>query len=296
MDGEKFAARMQALRAQQIREDDGRSVVVGIGAVAVSQVFIVATLVAVATSPWFWVHTALIATAVVATLALLTAYHLKRPADADLIGRWMPLAHGIANLLSLTVILSPWVLLPLVGAVMSGVFYLLYAWFLAVTATFSKDPENPALLPLLGVPVSLSAYLVTADAPHALPLAIFFCLFGFSLCFFERQRRRMQGELLKARIAGERAAADLLQRLEAMSLVPNAVSSDAPPDDLLAGGILTPRQLEVLRHVARGRSNKEIARELKISPATVKVHVAQILATTGAGNRTAAAVAMARQA
>ncbi len=58
------------------------------------------------------------------------------------------------------------------------------------------------------------------------------------------------------------------------------------------GVTLTPRQAEVLRHVAHGRSNEEIARELRISPATGKVHVGQILAITGAGSRTAAAVAM----
>lgn len=53
---------------------------------------------------------------------------------------------------------------------------------------------------------------------------------------------------------------------------------------------LTERQLGVLRLLAAGRSNKEIARELNLSPATVKTHVAQILAVTGAANRTDAAM------
>ena len=53
---------------------------------------------------------------------------------------------------------------------------------------------------------------------------------------------------------------------------------------------LTKRQLEVLRLMAKGLPNKAIARELCISPETVKVHVAQIIAVAGALNRTDAAL------
>jgi DNA-binding NarL/FixJ family response regulator len=54
-------------------------------------------------------------------------------------------------------------------------------------------------------------------------------------------------------------------------------------------GTLSDRQLMVLQYVAVGRSNKEIARELAISPATVKAHVANIIAVLGASNRIEAA-------
>jgi DNA-binding NarL/FixJ family response regulator len=53
---------------------------------------------------------------------------------------------------------------------------------------------------------------------------------------------------------------------------------------------LTERQADVLRLTAVGQSNKEIARELDLSPATVKAHVAAAIATLGAANRTDAVV------
>ena len=48
---------------------------------------------------------------------------------------------------------------------------------------------------------------------------------------------------------------------------------------------LTPRQLEVLRAVARGLTDKEIARELSLSPRTVEMHVARALAALECANR-----------
>jgi DNA-binding NarL/FixJ family response regulator len=48
------------------------------------------------------------------------------------------------------------------------------------------------------------------------------------------------------------------------------------------------REAEILTHLARGASNKAIARDLGISVATVKLHVQSILRATGAKNRTEA--------
>jgi DNA-binding CsgD family transcriptional regulator len=56
-----------------------------------------------------------------------------------------------------------------------------------------------------------------------------------------------------------------------------------------AVGGLTRRELDVLRSVAAGRSNREIAAELYISYKTVSVHVSSILAKLGAASRTEAA-------
>jgi two-component system nitrate/nitrite response regulator NarL len=52
---------------------------------------------------------------------------------------------------------------------------------------------------------------------------------------------------------------------------------------------LSARQRQVLGEIEHGRTNKEIAKTLGISVATVKLHVQAILAATGARNRTEAA-------
>lgn len=60
------------------------------------------------------------------------------------------------------------------------------------------------------------------------------------------------------------------------------------PVDLAA--LLTPRERAVVELVSQGMTNKEIARELAISPATVKAHVERIIAKLGVSDRTQAAV------
>ena len=52
---------------------------------------------------------------------------------------------------------------------------------------------------------------------------------------------------------------------------------------------LTPRQNEVLHLLARGMSNKEVARELNIAEGTSKIHTAALLRALGARNRAEAA-------
>jgi DNA-binding NarL/FixJ family response regulator len=57
---------------------------------------------------------------------------------------------------------------------------------------------------------------------------------------------------------------------------------------------LTPREIQVLRLVAAGRSNREIAGALVISENTVIRHVSNIMRKTDAANRAEAAVAASR--
>jgi two-component system nitrate/nitrite response regulator NarL len=53
---------------------------------------------------------------------------------------------------------------------------------------------------------------------------------------------------------------------------------------------LSPRELQTLRHIARGASNKEIARSLDIAETTVKIHVQHILRKLKLSSRVQAAV------
>ncbi len=81
-------------------------------------------------------------------------------------------------------------------------------------------------------------------------------------------------------------APSITRRLVERFARPDAALSVAP--EALAS--LTPRELDVFRLVARGMSNAEIAAELVVTEATVKTHVAAILAKLGLRNRAQAVV------
>jgi DNA-binding NarL/FixJ family response regulator len=53
---------------------------------------------------------------------------------------------------------------------------------------------------------------------------------------------------------------------------------------------LSTRQMDVLRLVATGKSNKEIARALSLAPSTVKTHLGYVMAALNANNRTDASI------
>jgi DNA-binding NarL/FixJ family response regulator len=70
-----------------------------------------------------------------------------------------------------------------------------------------------------------------------------------------------------------------------------APASTAPRETKLAG--LTPRQMDVLRCVIRGKPNKVIAGELALSEGTVKAHLSAVFHALGVHNRTEAVYAAA---
>jgi len=71
-------------------------------------------------------------------------------------------------------------------------------------------------------------------------------------------------------------------------------SATAPIDDPVAAYELTARELEVLRLVVAGRTNRQIGEELFISESTAGVHVSRILAKFGVAGRVEAATIAAR--
>ena len=86
--------------------------------------------------------------------------------------------------------------------------------------------------------------------------------------------------------AGESLLAPSITR----RLIEEFVRHRPPTTDPLADAHLSERELEVLRLVARGLSNIEIGRELFLSDATIKTHVAHILQKLGLRDRVQAVV------
>ncbi len=115
------------------------------------------------------------------------------------------------------------------------------------------------------------------------------------------------GDIVRAVEAG--ATGYLLKDTPRLQLV-EAVRAAARGETVLAPGVaarlvsrmrapvaesLTPRELQVLAEVARGRSNVEIGRVLHIGEATVKTHLLRVFAKLGVDDRTrAVTVAMER--
>jgi DNA-binding NarL/FixJ family response regulator len=92
-------------------------------------------------------------------------------------------------------------------------------------------------------------------------------------------------------LAGGRYLPPRLAELATREAGPSPAAAQAPkltPEGFAVR--LTERQLDVLRLIAGGGSNKDIARDLDLSPATIKAHTAAAIAALGAANRTEAAM------
>ena len=107
--------------------------------------------------------------------------------------------------------------------------------------------------------------------------------------------KTMEGEALTRAIhramTGEAVVADeMTGKLVAVfrqAAAPPPAAAEAPAP---AAGALSPRETDILRGIARGDSNKVIARDLGIAETTVKIHVQHILRKLGVSSRVQVAV------
>ena len=139
---------------------------------------------------------------------------------------------------------------------------------------------------------------IIEDSPHS--RVIILTSFGDEDKVFPAIRAGAQGYLLK-----DIAPNDLVQAVRAVCLgqvqlhpdiarkLMSAVATQEEPPGSRAPaslGELTERELEVLRLIAEGLNNRQIADKLVISDKTVKTHVSSILSKLHLGDRTQAAI------
>lgn len=101
-------------------------------------------------------------------------------------------------------------------------------------------------------------------------------------------RAGVAGYLLKD--VGPRELADALRSVHAGGSPLHPTVAATVMRSVTADDPLTPREREVLRLIARGMSNRQIARELVLAEKTVKTHVSAVLAKLGVADRTQAAL------
>jgi len=148
--------------------------------------------------------------------------------------------------------------------------------------------------PLRGAALLARGRLQAKDDPEAAPASLEDAadLFRESGVRYEAAlaRHELAGVL---RALGRDGAAEQAANTVRAELAALGVELEAPPPRPSDRNGLTRREREVLRLLAQGRSNEEIAAELVLSVRTVESHVASVYAKIGVGGRTARAAATA---
>ena len=131
-----------------------------------------------------------------------------------------------------------------------------------------------------------SGYLLKTMEGDALTAAIVRAIQGDSV---------IAPEMMSKLVAAYRGATQIssTEATSGTAIPQDADSSAAARQAVLAS--LSPRERDVLRGIARGASNKEIAREHGIAETTVKIHVQHILRKLGVSSRVHAAVIASEQ-
>ena len=100
---------------------------------------------------------------------------------------------------------------------------------------------------------------------------------------YDRLAWSRPGEIYFALIAAAFLALGVFLGMRVFA-APKPAPFDGNPKAVASLGI-SPRELVVLKELAAGRSNKEIARRLEVSPNTVKTHLARLYEKLGAERR-----------
>jgi DNA-binding NarL/FixJ family response regulator len=175
----------------------------------------------------------------------------------------------------------------------------------AQAVTVVRDQAPDVVLMDIRMPVmdGLAATRAILDRPSGghRPKVIALTTFDLDDYVFEALRAGASGFLLK-----DASAADLVQAVRVVAagdallapsvtrrLIADVVTRTRrraePAQAALLRG-LTPRETDVLRLIARGLSNQEIADELVVAEQTVKTHVSRLLAKLGVRDRVQAVV------
>ncbi len=128
-------------------------------------------------------------------------------------------------------------------------------------------------------PATRIALLTTHDIPELVARGIQAGASGFLL-------KDASAEEVCAAVRAVARGQVILQGQSAAQLIAGAASTASITGAPLADFGLTEREREVLRLIARGRTNAEIAADLVISDVTVKTHINHIFAKLGARDRT----------
>ena len=163
-----------------------------------------------------------------------------------------------------------------------------------------RDPPDVVLMDIRmsgldGIEATRRLVALGSDAPRVVILTTF-DLDGY---VYEAMRAGASGFLLKSGrpqelVAGVRAAVagDTLLAPPITRRLVEAFVHRPPPGTSMPPQLeeLTPREVEVLQHIAGGQSNAEIARELFVSEDTVKTHASRIFMKLGIRDRTQAVI------
>jgi DNA-binding NarL/FixJ family response regulator len=106
-----------------------------------------------------------------------------------------------------------------------------------------------------------------------------------ALGFLTKDAGRKQIALAVRSAAAGQAVLDPIAQTSLLRAAAPAAPADAPPAPASLPDDLTPREADVLRAIAAGRSNAEIASELYISEVTVKSHINHLFAKIHVRNR-----------